>query len=371
MKRDRSLQGPLAGIKVVEFAGIGPAPFAGMLLADMGADVVRIDRPVARDVDATEISSRGKRSVALDLKNATERDNALRLCEVADIAIEGFRPGVMEGLGLGPEVVLKRNPKLIYGRMTGWGQYGPLAHAAGHDLNYIAITGALASFGEAGGRPVPPLNLVGDLGGGAMYLIMGILAALLERQRSGTGQVIDCAMTDGTSSLMAMVYARRAQGRWNLERGSNFLDGGAHFYTTYECSDGKYISVAAIEPKFYAELRRLAGFEDNIFDNQLETKDWQTLSQRFAATFVQKSRTEWCAILEGTDACFAPVLDLDEAPNHPHNVARGTFVPIDGVLHPAPAPRFSRTPGAVQSLPPSVGEHNSIVLQEWLASPLP
>ena len=358
--------GPLSGIKVVEFTGIGPGPFAGMLLADMGADVVRIDRPEAAKTVAADIPSRGKRSVALNLKDAEARETALRLCEKADVLIEGFRPGVMERLGLGPEMMLARNPRLVFGRMTGWGQFGPLAQAAGHDINYIALTGALAAIGEAGQRPVPPLNLVGDFGGGTMYLIMGLLAALVERDRSGQGQVIDCAMTDGASSLMSMFYARSAKGLWKLERGANLIDGGAHFYGTYACADGKYISIGAIEPQFYSELRRLAGLEHKSFDAQHDQKEWPAFTQSFAAVFVKKTRDEWCALLEGTDACFAPVLDLDEVQVHPHNAARQTIVTIDGVAQPAPAPRFSRTPGAVQGPPPGIGAHTQDVLLEWL-----
>jgi len=361
-----SRKGPLAGIKVAEFAGIGPGPFAGMLRADMGADVVRIDRHNAKKADPGDVASRGKRSVALNLKDSADRETALKLCDKADMLIEGYRPGVMERLGLGPDVMLVRNPRLVYGRMTGWGQFGPLAQAAGHDLNYIALTGALASIGEAGRRPVPPLNLVGDFGGGTMYLIMGMLSALVERDRSGQGQVIDCAMTDGASSLMSLFYARRAKGLWNLERGTNLVDGGAHFYATYVCADSKYISIGAIEPQFYAELRRLAGLEDAAFDAQHDQKQWPEFSKAFAAVFVRKTREEWCALLEGTDACFAPVLDLDEVQTHPHNLARETIVKVNGFVQPAPAPRFSRTPGAIQGPVPAIGADNKDVFREWL-----
>jgi alpha-methylacyl-CoA racemase len=359
-------EGPLAGIRIVEFAGIGPGPFAGMLLADMGADVVRIDRQDAIKADPGDVASRGKRSVALNLKDAADREIALKLCDKSDMLIEGYRPGVMERLGLGPDVMLSRNPRLVYGRMTGWGQFGPLAQAAGHDLNYIALTGALASIGEAGGRPVPPLNLVGDFGGGTMYLIMGMLAALVERASSGQGQVIDCAMTDGASSLMSIFYARRAKGLWNLERGTNLLDGGAHFYGTYACADGKYISIGAIEPQFYAELRRIAGLEDAAFDAQHDQKQWPEFSKAFAAVFAGKTRDQWCALLEGTEACFAPVLDLDEAQSHPHNQARETIVKVNGIVQPAPAPRFSRTPGAIQGPVPAIGANTQDVIREWL-----
>jgi alpha-methylacyl-CoA racemase len=359
-------KGPLTGIKVIEFSGIGPGPFAGMLLADMGADVIRIDRHDAKQSVPADILSRGKRSAAFNLKDALDREAVLNLCDKADMLIEGFRPGVMERLGLGPDILLERNKGLVYGRMTGWGQFGPLAQAAGHDLNYIALTGALAAIGEAGQRPVPPLNLAGDFGGGTMYLIMGMLCALVERQTSGQGQVIDCAMTDGASSLMSIFYSRRAKGLWNLERGTNLVDGGAHFYATYECADGKFISIGAIEPQFYAQLRRITGLDDVVFDSQHDQKSWPEFSKAFALVFAKKTRAEWCTLLEGTDACFAPVLDLDEAQHHPHNKERKTIVTVDGITQPAPAPRLSRTPGAIQGPVPVVGADRDDIMQEWL-----
>lgn len=363
-----SRTGPLAHLKVIEFAGIGPGPFAGMLLADMGADVVRIDRAGLAKTFAPDVLARGKRSVALDLKKPGDLQSALDLCGQADVLIEGFRPGVMERLGLGPDVVHGHNPALVYGRMTGWGQTGPLAQAAGHDLNYIAVTGALAAIGEKGQRPVPPLNLVGDFGGGTLYLLMGILAALQERTVSGLGQVIDAAMIDGASSLMASFYGRLAQGRWKLERGSNLVDGGAHFYGTYECADGRYVAIGAIEPQFYAELRRLVGLETDEFDGQNDEATWPRLRGRVAQIFLRKTRQEWCDLMEGTDACFAPVLDMAEAPLHPHNKARATFLQHEGAYQPAPAPRFSRTPGSIQGPAPTIGQHTQEVLAQWLSA---
>jgi len=357
--------GPLSGIKVVEFAGIGPGPFCGMLLADMGAEVVRIDRKGTRGGSKFDIASRGKRSIALDLKKPEAVETALKLIEKADILQEGFRPGVMERLGLGPEVCLARNPKLVYGRMTGWGQTGPLAPTAGHDINYISLTGALHAIGRPGEKPVPPLNLVGDFGGGALYLAMGMLAALVEANRTGKGQVVDAAMTDGATSLMAMFYGFTASGMWQEPHGTNMLDGGAHFYDTYETKDGKWISIGSIEPQFYAILREKAGLTDAIWDAQMDRAKWPELKAKIEAVFKTRTRDEWCAIMEGTDICFAPVLSITEAKDHPHNKARETIVVVDGVAQPNIAPRFSRTPSKIQGPVPQVGENTLEVLKGW------
>ena len=359
-------QGPLTGIKIIEFAGIGPGPFCGMLLSDLGADVVRIDRAGKnRPGTPVDVMSRGKRSIALDLKNQDEIETALKLLEQADGMIEGFRPGVLERLGLGPDVVLKRSPKLVYGRMTGWGQHGALSHAAGHDLNYIAITGALHAMGDGDGRPRPPLNLVGDYGGGALYLAFGMMAAIINVKNGGEGQVIDCAMSDGAASLATMFYGMKAMGMWTDEREANLLDGGAHFYDTYECSDGKWVSIGSIEPQFYAILLEKAGITDPAFGAQMDRSKWPELKDKMIAVIKTKTRDEWCAIMEGTDICFAPVLSLSEAPSYQHNVDRGTFVEIQGVTQPAPAPRFSKTPGAIQSSPAGIGEHSDEILKDW------
>jgi alpha-methylacyl-CoA racemase len=358
-------QGPLTGLKIVEFAGIGPGPFCGMLLSDLGADVVRIDRKgQGRGGSPTDITSRGRRSVGLDLKNPAAIETCLKLMEGADAMFEGFRPGVMERLGLGPEVALRRNPKLVYGRMTGWGQFGPYANAAGHDLNYIAISGALHATGTKD-KPVPPLNLVGDFGGGALYLAFGLLAGVISARETGKGQVIDCAMTDGAASLMSMFYGFKASGMWRDERRSNLLDGGAHFYDTYRCSDGKWISIGSIEPQFYALLLEKTGINDPDFLAQMKRESWNGLREKLAAVIAAKSQAEWCEIMDATDICFAPVLDLEEAPKHPHNVARKTFVELDGVVQPAPAPRFSETPGAIQGPAPAVGAHDREALGDW------
>ncbi len=364
--------GPLAGIKVVEFAGIGPGPFCAMLLSDMGADVVRIDRESGarggspRGAPAYQISSRGRRSVVLDLKNSDDVETALRLVEKADALVEGFRPGVMELLGLGPDVALARNPRLVYGRMTGWGQTGTLSSAAGHDLNYISLSGALHAIGRKGDPPPPPLNLVGDFGGGALYLAMGICAALVEVAHSGKGQVIDCAMTDGSASLAAVFFGLRAAGLWSDERDANLLDGGAHFYDTYECKDGRWVSIAAIEPQFYALLLEKTGLAaDPQFQAQMDHAAWPKLSARLAAVIKTKTRDEWCALMEGSDVCFAPVLSWHEAVEHPHNRSRQTFVTVAGVVQPNVAPRFSRTPSAVQGPAPAVGAHNDEVFTDW------
>jgi alpha-methylacyl-CoA racemase len=366
--------GPLAGVKVVEVAGIGPGPFCAMLLADLGAEVLRIDRTAESGLGLPrdprfDLLNRGRRSVALDLKKPAGVAAALRLIAGADALVEGFRPGVMERLGLGPEVCLARNPKLVYGRMTGWGQDGPLASAAGHDINYIALGGALHAIGRAGGAPVPPLNLVGDFGGGGVYLAFGIACALVEAGRSGKGQVVDAAMVDGVASLMTMFFGMRAQGLWTERRGENLLDSGAPWYDVYETADGKWVAIGSIEPKFYAELTRRLGLEGEKLPAQYDRKRWPELRQRFAAAFRSRSRDEWCAAMEGSDVCFAPVLSLDEVARHPHNAARRTFTEIDGITQPAPAPRFSRTPGAVRRPPPQPGEHTDAALADWGFTP--
>ncbi len=359
-------QGPLSGVKIVEFAGIGPGPFCGMLLSDMGADVVRIDRAgSSRPGNPADVMSRGRRSIALNLKDDGDRETAFKLLEQADALIEGFRPGVMERNGLGPDAVLERNPKLVYGRMTGWGQHGALSHSAGHDLNYIAITGALHAMGDGDGRPRPPLNLIGDYGGGALYLAMGLLAALVNVKNGGEGQVIDCAMSDGAASLATMFYGMRAMGIWTDDREANLLDGGAHFYDTYECSDGKWVSIGSIEPQFYALLREKAGLTDALWDAQMDRSKWPEMKEKIEAVFKTKTRDEWCDLMEGTDICFAPVLDLDEAIDHPHNKERETIVEIDGVKQPNVAPRFSGTPSEIQGPPPAVGAHNDEALSDW------
>ncbi|MGB5091728.1 MAG: CaiB/BaiF CoA-transferase family protein [Parvibaculum sp.] len=358
--------GPLKGIKVVEFAGIGPGPFSAMLLSDMGADVVRIDRKGARGGSKFDVTSRGRRSVALDLKNPAAVETCLKLLEKADVLIEGFRPGVMERLGLGPDVVMKRNKKLVYGRMTGWGQYGMMANAAGHDINYISLTGPLHAIGNRGQKPVPPLNLVGDFGGGSLYLTMGICAALVEAGKSGEGQVIDAAMTDGSASLMAMVYGFVAAGVMTTERGTNMLDSGAHFYDVYETSDHQYISIGSIEDQFYAILREKLGLTDPIWDKHMSAKEnWPVLKEKLTAIFKTRTREEWCQIMEGTDICFAPVLSVTEAKDHPHNKERQTIIEIEGVAQPNVAPRFSRTPSKIQGPAPVIGAHTESALKDW------
>ncbi len=357
-------QGPLSGVKIIEFAGIGPGPFCGMLLSDLGADVVRIDRKGPGRSSPADVTSRGRRSVALDLKNPASIETCLKLKESADGVIEGFRPGVMERLGLGPDVALKRNPKLVFGRMTGWGQFGPYAQAAGHDMNYIAITGALHAIGTTE-KPIPPLNLVGDFGGGALYLAFGLLAGVIHARATGQGQVIDCAMSDGAASLMAMFYGFKGAGAWKDERRSNLLDGGAHFYDTYQCADGKWISIGSIEPQFYALLLEKTGITDPEFKNQMDRDAWPSLKAKLAEVLATRTQAEWCAIMDATDICFAPVLTLDEAPRHAHNVARETFVTLEGVVQPAPAPRFSATPGVIQGPPPRIGAHNEQALSDW------
>lgn len=362
--------GPLTGYKVIELAGIGPGPLCAMLLSDMGAEVVRVDRltPAGLGVAVPakfDLLARGRRSIAIDLTKKEGAGTLLQLVEKADALIEGFRPGVTERLGIGPEDCLARNPKLVYGRITGWGQEGPLAHAAGHDINYISLVGALHSIGRAGEAPVPPLNLVGDYGGGGVYVAFGIVCGLLEASRSGQGQVVDAAMVDGAASLMTAFYGLRAMGIWTDRRGENILDSGAHFYDVYETAEGKYISVGSIEPKFYAELLRLTGLGKEDLPQQLDRLKWPELREVLRGLFKAKTREEWCAILEGTDACFAPVLSMEEAPNHPHNRARGTFLEIDGVIQPGPAPRFSRTKAEIQGPPAKPGQHTDAVLSSW------
>uniref|UniRef100_Q07T44 L-carnitine dehydratase/bile acid-inducible protein F n=1 Tax=Rhodopseudomonas palustris (strain BisA53) TaxID=316055 RepID=Q07T44_RHOP5 len=353
--------GPLAGFRIVEFAGLGPGPFASMMLADMGADVVTLTRGEQKMGLRGSVMMRGRRLITADLKDKQCVAEVLTLLDGADALIEGFRPGVMERLGFGPDVVTTRNKRLVYARMTGWGQSGPLKNAAGHDINYISLTGALAAIGEKN-KPVPPLNLVGDYGGGALYLVVGVLAALLEAQRSGQGQVVDVAMCDGAASLMSLFCELTASGRWKDGRESNLLDGGAHFYGTYECKDGEFIALGSIEPQFYAELRRLAGLIDPIYDRQLSPKDWPALKAKMVDVFKTKTRAEWCAIMEGTDVCFAPVLSLSEAPQHPHMAHRQVFVSHDGVTQPAPAPRFARTPSAIRA---TVAADIASVAQQW------
>jgi alpha-methylacyl-CoA racemase len=362
--------GPLSGIKVIELAGIGPGPMCGMLLSDMGAEVIRVDRTSESGLGVPsptkfEVMNRGRRSIAVDLKQPEGRDVVLRLVEKADALIEGFRPGVAERLGLGPDDCWKRNPKLVYGRVTGWGQTGPLAHAAGHDINYIALTGALHAIGRRGEAPVPPLNLVGDFGGGALYLAVGVLAALLEAQKSGKGQVVDAAMVDGAASLMSILYGLFASGMWVDRRGENLLDSGAPFYDVYETKDGKHVAIGSIEAKFYAELLRLSGLEKEDLPKQFDREAWPAMKERFAAVFRTKTRDEWCAIMEGSDVCFGPVMTMKEAASHPHMKERGTFVEIDGVVQPGPAPRFSRTPSEVQGPPAAAGTHTAETLRKY------
>ncbi len=356
--------GPLQGLRVVELEGLGPAPFCGMLLADMGAEVVSIARRSAQAPRTAQVSERGKRTVALNLKAPEGVEAVLRLCERADVLIEGFRPGVMERLGLGPEACLARNPRLVYGRMTGWGQTGPLAEVAGHDINYISLSGALHAIGRAGERPVPPLNLVGDFGGGGMFLAFGVMCAVFEARRSGAGQVVDASMVEGSATLMHMMHAMRAQGFWKDERGVNLLDGAAHFYDTYETADGKFVSVGSIEPQFYRLLVERAGLDPKEFAPQLDPGSWPRLKARLAEVIRGRTRDEWTAVFEGTDACVAPVLSMSEAPLHPQNRARGSFVEIEGVSQAAPAPRFSRTAASVPHAPRPTGSDTADVLLE-------
>lgn len=364
------MSGPLAGIRVVEIAGIGPAPFAAMMLSDLGAEVIRVDRAQAvrglfEGSKNLDLTNRGRRSVALDLKHPDGVATLLDLVSKADVLIEGFRPGVAERLGIGPDECRAVNPRLVYGRMTGWGQTGPLADAAGHDINYISLAGALAHFGRVGAKPTPPINMVGDFGGGGMLLVVGVLAALLERGVSGVGQVVDAAMVDGTASLMTMIWGMRAMGVWQGGRGENLLDTGAPCYDTYETADGEFISIGSLEPQFYADLLERLGWDPATLPAQTDANGYPEMRQRFTEVFRTKTRAEWCELLEGTDACFAPVLTMEEAAEHPHLVARGTFVEVEGVTQPAPSPRFSRTQGEVQCPPPWPGQHTDAVLSEW------
>jgi alpha-methylacyl-CoA racemase len=366
------MAGPLSGYRIIEIAGIGPGPFAAMLLADMGAEVIRVERAQsvrgpAPDTPHYDVMLRGRRNVALDLKHPDGVATLLDLVGTADALIEGFRPGVMERLGIGPDVCLARNPKLVFGRMTGWGQDGPYAQAAGHDINYISLAGALAHFARAGEAPVPPLNMVGDFGGGGMFLAYGVVCALLEAQRSGSGQVVDTAMVDGAAVLMSMFWAFRSIGLFDeIKPGTNLLDTGAHFYDVFECADGRYVSLGSIEPQFYAELLRLTGLEgDPEFAQQMNRDMWPHLKSRLQEVMLGKSQAEWCAIMEHTDVCFAPVLRMDEAAEHPHNVARGTFIEVGGMTQPRPAPRFSRTEPQVAMPPAHAGQHSRAVLADW------
>ena len=355
--------GPLSGVRVLELAGIGPAPFAAMMLADMGADVVRVDRASTVQINpppSRDLLSRGRRSVGVDLKHPAGVETVLHLVEANDVLIEGFRPGVAERLGIGPDVCRERNPRLIYGRMTGWGQTGPYADVAGHDINYISLAGALESIGRPGQPPTPPLNLVGDFGGGGMLLVFGIACAIVERATSGMGQVVDAAMVDGSALLMTLFRTIDLG-----PRGTNMLDGGSPFYDAYECADGAYVSIGSIEPQFYAELRRLLGLDGPEWDAQNDRSSWPDRKDDLTAIFRTRTRTEWCELLEHTDVCFAPVLSLDEAPKHPHNRARETFAEHHGIIQPTPAPRFSRTPGALDRPPVRPGKHTDEVLSEY------
>jgi alpha-methylacyl-CoA racemase len=358
---------------VIEMAGIGPAPFCGMVLSDMGADVVRVDRVESResgDDAPPALWDRGRRSVALDLKDPSDVETLLRLVDTADALIEGYRPGVAERLGIGPETCLARNRRLVYGRVTGWGNEGPLAQAPGHDLNFIALSGVLNAIGHHGGRPVPPLNLVGDFGGGGMLLAMGVCAALVHAARSGIGQVVDAAMIDGSAQLMTSVFGMRARGRWNDERGSNLIDSGAPFYDVYETSDGAYVSIAALERRFFAALVTRLGLADEpVMANRMDPASWPAMRQRFVDTFKTRTQADWCALLEGSDCCFAPVLSMHDAPAHPQNALRRTFVEHEGVTQPAPAPRFSVTPGGISRPAPHRGQHTEEVLVEWGVAP--
>ncbi len=364
--------GPLTGYKIIEIAGIGPGPFCAMMLSDLGAEVIRVDRAAAaqragRSGPSGDILNRGRKSIAVDLKNPDGVEAVLRLVESADALIEGFRPGVAERLGIGPDVCAERNPRLVYGRMTGWGQDGPYASAAGHDINYLALSGTLHAIGRAGEKPTPPINLVGDFGGGGMLLALGVVAAMLEAKGSGQGQVVDTAMVDGSAILNTMTHSLLASGLWEDERGVNMLDTGAHYYDTYETSDGKFVSIGSIEPQFYAQLLSLTGLDadDEFLNHQHDQSMWPHLSGRLTAVFKTKTRDQWCEIMEHTDVCFAPVLSMTEAPHHPHNLERGTFVQPNGVMQAAPAPRFSRTPSTIQRPPAVPGEHTDEVLADW------
>lgn len=370
----RSAGGPLTGIRIVELGGIGPVPFACMLLADLGADILRIDRPPGFDGGMPtdprfNLMNRGRRSAAMDLKKPEAVAAALRLVRQADALVEGFRPGIAERLGLGPAECQAANPRLVYGRMTGWGQEGPLADAPGHDINYISLTGVLHSIGPAGGAPSIPLNLVGDFGGGALYLALGVVSAILETRTSGRGQVIDAAMVDGSASLMTMFHGARAAGYWSDARGTNRLDSGAPWYNVYQTRDGRYVSIGANEARFYRNALALLGLDGEDLPGQHDRAAWPALRERFAAIFRTRSRDEWAALAAGTETCIAPVLSLDEAPRDPHLRARGTYATVDGIVQPAPAPRFSRTPGAIQGPPALPGQHTDEVLGDWGFTP--
>ncbi|MCQ3806419.1 MAG: CaiB/BaiF CoA-transferase family protein [Acidimicrobiaceae bacterium] len=361
--------GPLGGLRIVEIAGIGPGPFCAMMLADMGADVIRVDRADRvrgedPDQPPADIMNRGRRSIGVDLKSSDGIEVVMRLVASSDALIEGFRPGVAERLGVGPDECLARNPALVYGRMTGWGQNGPYAPRAGHDINYVALSGTLDAIGRVDSGPVPPLNLVGDFGGGGAYLAFGIVCAVLEARTSGTGQVVDAAMVDGAASLATFLHGLRAIGIWDDQRGTNMLDTGAHYYDVYECADGKYVSVGSIEPQFYAELREKLQLDDPKWDAQNDKRQWPALKAELAEIFKTRTRDEWCELIEGSDVCFAPVLTMTEAPSHPHNLARGTFTEVAGVVQPRPAPRFSRTDGEILRPPPHAGQHSDEVLAE-------
>ena len=362
--------GPLDGIKIIEITGIGPGPFCAMMLSDMGAEVLRVDRadsvcPDAMDKPSLDLLARGRRSVAVDLKNPDGVEAVLKLVDSADVLIEGFRPGVMERLGLGPEVCLACNSRLVYGRMTGWGQEGPLAQAAGHDINYIALAGALDPIGRRGEPPLAPLNLVGDFGGGGLMLAYGIVCALVERATSGKGQVVDAAMVDGAAALMTIFHGAQQSGWWQEERGTNLLDSGAPFYEVYETADAKYISLGSLEPQFYAELLEKTGLVAENLPPQMDRSHWPSLRERLRKIFKEKTRDEWCEIMEGSDVCFAPVLSLTECREHPHIKARETFVEVEGAPQPAPAPRFGRSKTKIQGPPPRPGQHTDAALADW------
>ncbi|MBP2839288.1 CaiB/BaiF CoA-transferase family protein [Pseudomonas sp. PNP] len=366
----RHAQGPLKGIKIIEIGSIGPAPFCCMLLADLGAEVVRIDRPAGHDGGAPidprfDLLNRSRRSVQMNLKQPDAATAVLRMVEQADVLIEGFRPGVMERLGLGPEVCMQRNPRLVYGRMTGWGQDGPLAQAPGHDVNYISLTGTLHAMGRAGEAPAIPLNLVGDFGGGSLYLALGVLSALLEARTSGQGQVVDAAMVDGAASLMTLIYGLHAADYWQDQRGTNRLDSGAPWYNVYETRDGRHVSIAANETRFYREALTVLGLDEQTLPDQHDQAGWPRLKHQFAEVFKTRTRDEWVALAASTQSCIAPVLSLTEAPDHAHLQQRGSFINVQGVVQPAPAPRFSRTPGAIQNPPPSPGQDADEVLTDW------
>ena len=360
--------GPLEGMKILEVGGIGAAPFCGYMLSDMGADILRIDfkgRPRSYLEAKYDVLYRNRRSISIDLKNPAGVKAVLRLIEQSEALIEGFRPGVMERLGIGPEVCFKRNPRLVFGRMTGWGQEGPLSQAAGHDINYIALAGTLHAIGRPGEKPVPPINLLGDFGGGGMLLAFGIMCAVYEVRKSGKGQVVDAAMIDGAAALMAVFYGMSAAGEWSDQHGTNLLDGGAHFYDTYETADGKWVSIGSLEPQFYELLLKYTGIDDPKFQPQANRERWPELKEKTAEVFKSKTRDEWCKIMEGTDVCFAPVLSFEEAVNHPHNIARNTFVAVEEVMQPAPTPRFSRTQPEIKWAPPNPGEHTESALADW------